>query len=340
MQDADPEPSSPLRPAPSGAAEAAQGHDPAHPPEPPLAERIAEARRRREALAGGPVRPGRRGVAGSLPRPPRPKPTGRLSARTYRTRFWHRRPWPPALLGFALGAGAAALALSWPASPTSPAVAGSAPTIREAPAAIALAPPPPAAPGMAAGPQPSDPPAPLLSPPEAPELPEAAPFPIASAPVPPRANPHPDLFRFPLGREDLERLEAALDLGRADRRDVQLRLRVAGFPPGALDGSFGPRTRAALEDWQRARGHHASGLLNAASLGALRAETQEAAAAERRRLAALRAAQASEPSPRDRPQPDRTDDACARDEAGRVEAGRSFRCDVVFLREDLTALFD
>ena len=58
--------------------------------------------------------------------------------------------------------------------------------------------------------------------------------------------------------------EASLDLDRANRRLIQQELRNAGFDPGTPDGLFGPRTRAAIRDWQQARGASPTGYLMAA----------------------------------------------------------------------------
>ena len=45
-------------------------------------------------------------------------------------------------------------------------------------------------------------------------------------------------------------VETALDLDRPTRRLIQQELRNEGFDPGTPDGLFGPRTRAAIRDWQ------------------------------------------------------------------------------------------
>ena len=45
-------------------------------------------------------------------------------------------------------------------------------------------------------------------------------------------------------------VEASLGLDRPARRLIQQGLRNEGFDPGAPDGLFGPRTRAAIQDWQ------------------------------------------------------------------------------------------
>ena len=56
--------------------------------------------------------------------------------------------------------------------------------------------------------------------------------------------------------------EAALGLDRAARRRIQERLQAAGFDAGAPDGLFGPRTRAAIRQWQESRAAPATGYLN------------------------------------------------------------------------------
>ena len=63
--------------------------------------------------------------------------------------------------------------------------------------------------------------------------------------------------------EDGAAVETALDLSRADRRLIQSSLAAAGFDPGPADGVFGRRTRAAIGQWQAARGEEPTGYLNA-----------------------------------------------------------------------------
>jgi peptidoglycan hydrolase-like protein with peptidoglycan-binding domain/DNA invertase Pin-like site-specific DNA recombinase len=53
-------------------------------------------------------------------------------------------------------------------------------------------------------------------------------------------------------------------------RAVQRRLRALGLRPGPIDGLYGPRTRAAIERFQRTAGEPASGVLSAATATALR----------------------------------------------------------------------
>ena len=65
-------------------------------------------------------------------------------------------------------------------------------------------------------------------------------------------------------------VEESLGLDRAARRRIQVGLRDAGFDPGAPDGLFGPRTRAAIRSWQAAGDSRATGYLDSAAAEALR----------------------------------------------------------------------
>ena len=58
-----------------------------------------------------------------------------------------------------------------------------------------------------------------------------------------------------------EQLEASLGLKRSERRLIQSGLASQGFDPGPVDELFGPATRAAIEAWQRAQRHRATGWL-------------------------------------------------------------------------------
>ena len=61
---------------------------------------------------------------------------------------------------------------------------------------------------------------------------------------------------------DAPAAEATLRLDRTARRQIQQRLQAAGFDAGAADGLFGPRTRAAIRQWQESRAAPATGYLN------------------------------------------------------------------------------
>ena len=58
------------------------------------------------------------------------------------------------------------------------------------------------------------------------------------------------------------KVEDSLNLVRTDRRRIQVGLRAYGLDPGPADGVFGAGTRAAIRDWQAARGMPSTGYLN------------------------------------------------------------------------------
>ena len=69
--------------------------------------------------------------------------------------------------------------------------------------------------------------------------------------------------------QDAVEVEAALGLDRPTRRLVQQGLGHEGFEPGAPDGLFGPRTRAAIREWQAARDEPQTGYLAGDQVAAL-----------------------------------------------------------------------
>ena len=77
------------------------------------------------------------------------------------------------------------------------------------------------------------------------------------------------LFGSGAWAEDGAALEAELGLTRADRRLIQSSLAAQGFDPGPADGVFGRRTRAAIGQWQAARGEDPTGYLNAEAVKSL-----------------------------------------------------------------------
>ena len=70
--------------------------------------------------------------------------------------------------------------------------------------------------------------------------------------------------------QDPEAAGASLQLNRPAQRLIQQGLRNEGFDPGTPDGLFGPRTRAAIRDWQQPRGTSPTGNLNRAEAEFLR----------------------------------------------------------------------
>ncbi|WP_232823087.1 peptidoglycan-binding domain-containing protein [Oceanibium sediminis] len=76
-----------------------------------------------------------------------------------------------------------------------------------------------------------------------------------------------------------EQTEEALSLSRAERREIQQRLNLAGQDAGGADGVFGPRTRDALADWQEENGLPRTGYLNETQIEALKTQTEDAYAA-------------------------------------------------------------
>ena len=70
--------------------------------------------------------------------------------------------------------------------------------------------------------------------------------------------------------QDSSAVEASLALDRSTRRLIQQGLRNEGFDPGTPDGLFGPRTRAAIREWQQSRGASPTGYLTGAEAELLR----------------------------------------------------------------------
>lgn len=65
-------------------------------------------------------------------------------------------------------------------------------------------------------------------------------------------------------------VERSLELQRSTRRLIQQGLRNEGLDPGTPDGLFGPRTRAAIREWQQSRGASPTGYLTGAEAELLR----------------------------------------------------------------------
>ena len=69
--------------------------------------------------------------------------------------------------------------------------------------------------------------------------------------------------------QDASAVEAALGIDRPTRRLIQEGLANEGFDPGAPDGLFGPRTRAAIRAWQAVRDEPQTGYLDGDQVAAL-----------------------------------------------------------------------
>lgn len=104
--------------------------------------------------------------------------------------------------------------------------------------------------------------------------------------------------------------EAALNLTRDQRRDVQRNLSILDIDPRGIDGVFGPGSRRAIATWQTRAGYEGTGFLTARQIAAL-ADAAETRAAE---LEAEAAARKAEQDRQDRVYWDQT--GAAGDEAG------------------------
>ena len=134
--------------------------------------------------------------------------------------------------------------------------------------------------------------------------------------------------------------EHALALERAGRIDVQRRLALAGFDPSGFDGTFGPRTRGAIADFQIAWGFAATGYLEAAVHADLNQRTEHAYQALRRQAAAApSAAPELAPVARERQLASAGDDnRCTRRSNGRIIERQSLACDLAGFTEQFVSL--
>ncbi|MFP7674178.1 peptidoglycan-binding protein [Marivita sp. S0852] len=75
-----------------------------------------------------------------------------------------------------------------------------------------------------------------------------------------------------------KRAEAALDLSRDARRDIQRDLSLLGYNTRGIDGIFGRGTRSAIANWQKATGETGSGYLTATQIVRLDRQADDRAA--------------------------------------------------------------
>lgn len=79
--------------------------------------------------------------------------------------------------------------------------------------------------------------------------------------------------------EDLARAaEDLMNLTRSERRKIQENLTLLGFNTRGIDAVFGPGTRAAIRDWQSARGFSSTGYLKPAQIARLQRQAAQRAA--------------------------------------------------------------
>ncbi|MEM8791593.1 MAG: peptidoglycan-binding domain-containing protein [Pseudomonadota bacterium] len=135
---------------------------------------------------------------------------------------------------------------------------------------------------------------------------------------------------------DADLIEEKMELSPGKRRNVQLRLALAGHNPRGVDGIFGPDTRDAIAAFQAELGAEETGYLDPPLLAALEAETGEAYAEwrQRREIALLASVT---PMPRPEVQ-EEAEGRCVRDQSGEVIAFQGIICDLTGLRESLFRL--
>lgn len=106
------------------------------------------------------------------------------------------------------------------------------------------------------------------------------PAPAANAQTTPAVaalNPSPAIDDEALKKEvGTAQTETAMKLTPADRRELQTRLRSAGFQPGKPAATFGPSQRKAIQAWQKSRNVPETGFLSAMQATALRSQTEAA----------------------------------------------------------------
>lgn len=130
--------------------------------------------------------------------------------------------------------------------------------------------------------------------------------------------------------------EDMLGLSRSIRAEVQRRLTLTGFDPGAVDGIFGPTTREALRAWQAASALPETGYLDETALTALVERTEDAFLARQAAERTRRTAALESPLPRAAPVSGKH---CERAPSGEIVYGQGVKCDFEGLKENIARLF-
>ena len=159
----------------------------------------------------------------------------------------------------------------------------------------------------------------------------------------PGRNPHPGAIGFadvPLDPASAARAEAAHDLSRRDRRELQRRLTPAEHDPRLVDGIFGPATRAAIAGWQGAKGLPPTGYFDERALALLEQQTEDRfrawqTAENKRNRRRTQTAGLASPVPEAAPAGAR----CQRTWSGEIAYGQTVLCDFRGLRENVAQLF-
>jgi len=75
--------------------------------------------------------------------------------------------------------------------------------------------------------------------------------------------------------QDAEAIEAALNLSRQDRKQIQKNLKVLGFDPRGIDGHFGGGSRKAIANWQRTNRFDVTGFMTGNQMFVLRDQADD-----------------------------------------------------------------
>jgi peptidoglycan hydrolase-like protein with peptidoglycan-binding domain len=154
-------------------------------------------------------------------------------------------------------------------------------------------------------------------------------------------DPPGGVYETLVDAETAERAEAALDLSRGKRRELQRRLKLAEHDPRMVDGIFGPATRAAIAGWQSGAGLPATGYFDGQALALIERQTEEmfrawqvAEKRDRRRRQTQTASVATS-----MPATSPASASCQRTWSGAIAYGQNVFCDLRGLRENVGQLF-